>query len=141
MSVSTFSAGKNWPWQQTREASSRKAMRRVWTGDALDLDVGSVEGVGLPHFVGVGLGEGQALLVGALGVGLEQFVLLDDAAEGVGRDLRAGEQALLDAEPIEDGQSGALPWSLGSTSCDGLRPPPPAAPCGSCPCRSGVCFP
>ena len=38
-------------------------MRRVWTGDALDLDVRAVEGVGLPHFIGVGFGEGQAVFV------------------------------------------------------------------------------
>jgi hypothetical protein len=39
----------------------------------------------------VSFGEGQAQFVGAVGVGLEQLVLLDHAPKGVGRDLRAGE--------------------------------------------------
>ena len=62
---------------------------------AVDVDIRPVERVGLPHFIGVGLGEGQPVFVGAVLVGLEQFVLLDQPAEGVGRDLRTGEQALL----------------------------------------------
>ena len=33
--------------------------------------------------------------------GLKQFMLFDHAAESVGRNLRAGEQALLYSEPVE----------------------------------------
>ena len=83
-------------------------------GRAVDLDIRAVERVGLPHFIGVGLGKGQAVFVGAVPVGLEHFVLLDQAAEGVGGDLGAGQQTLLDAQPVEQGAAWAFcrgPWA------------------------------
>ena len=49
-------------------------------GRALELDVRAVEGVGLPHFIGVGFGKSQALFVFRLGLGLEHVELFDDAA-------------------------------------------------------------
>jgi hypothetical protein len=36
-------------------------------GSAIDLDVRAVEGIGLPHFVGVGFGKGQPLFAFGLG--------------------------------------------------------------------------
>ena len=56
---------------------------------ALVLDVRADERVGLPHFIGVSFGEGQAQFAGAVRIGFEQFVLLDDAPKGVGSDLAA----------------------------------------------------
>jgi len=53
--------------------------------------------------------------VRALWVGLEQFVLLDDPAKGVGSNLRAGEVTAFDAQPIEQRQGGRLPVALGRT--------------------------
>ena len=47
-----------------------KAMSRVCTGTPLMVDVRAVERVGLPHFVGVGLGESQPVFVGAVLSGL-----------------------------------------------------------------------
>lgn len=44
--------------------------------NALGLDVRAVEGVGLPHLVGVGFGEGQADFVGALCLGFENSKVL-----------------------------------------------------------------
>ena len=38
--------------------------------NAVDLDVGTVEGVGLPHFIGVGFGKSQTLFVVGFGLGL-----------------------------------------------------------------------
>jgi hypothetical protein len=59
-------------------------------GRSFVLNIRADEGVGLPHFIGVGFGESQAQLVGTVRVGLEHFVLFDQAAKGVGRDLGAG---------------------------------------------------
>jgi hypothetical protein len=69
---------------------------------AFDLDIRAIERIGLPHFIGVGFGESQTDLVGALRFGLEQF-------EGVNHTLKAGtrhlgttQESLLDAEAIKD---------------------------------------
>jgi hypothetical protein len=56
---------------------------------APDLEIRADERVGLPHFVGVSFGKSQAQLVGTLPVGLEQFVLPGQPAEGIGRNVRA----------------------------------------------------
>ena len=60
-------------------------------------DVRAVERVGLPQLVGVGLGESEPMLALAIAVGLEQLEVLHQPREGVRRDLRAREHALLDA--------------------------------------------
>ena len=60
------------------------------------LNVRADERVGLPHFIGVGFGEGQAQFAGAVRIGFEQFVLFDDATKGVGSDLGSSEQAFFD---------------------------------------------
>jgi len=88
---------------------------------AVALKIGAVEGVGLPHFVGMGFGEGQADLVGALRIGLEEFVLFDNAAEGVGRDLRAGQQTLLNAQAVEQSRTGRLAAGFWKRLLHGLR--------------------
>ena len=75
-------------------------------GGAFVLEARAIEGIGLPHLVGVGFGEGQALFVLGLGLGFEHVELLDDAGEGVGGHLGACEQPLLDAEAIKDGAFG-----------------------------------
>ena len=83
------------------------------------LDVRAVEGVSLPHFVGVGFGEGQALLVFGVGLWLEHVELPDDTAEGIGSDLGTGEQAQFDAQAVEDGELGGAA-DFGQRSIDGL---------------------
>ena len=109
---------------------------------AVELDIRPVERVGLPHFIGVGFGKGQAEFVGAFRVGLEQFVLLDQPAEGVGGDLRAGQQAL---PRCRGGRArpavGRFAVDFGQHLADGFQHVFRARPCGSCPCRSGACFP
>src|ERR1051326_335531 len=57
------------------------------------------------YVIGMSFGESQSQFVGALGVGLEQFILLDHAAEGVGSDLAASQQSLFDAQPVEQSRS------------------------------------
>src|SRR5437773_1633004 len=52
-------------------------------GRALVLNVRADERVGLPHFIGLSFGEGQPQFAGAVRIGFEQFVSLDDAAKGV----------------------------------------------------------
>jgi hypothetical protein len=89
-------------------------------GDAFVLEVRPDQGVGLPHVVGVRFGESQAEFVRALRVGLEQFILLDDPAKGVGSNLRAGQAAGLDAQPIEQRQGGRLPVGFGPDLTEGL---------------------
>jgi hypothetical protein len=58
--------------------------------------------------------------VGTLLIVFEQFVLLDHAAEGVGRNLGAGEQSLLDAQPVEQGQRRRFSAGLGPHLAEGL---------------------
>jgi hypothetical protein len=65
--------------------------------------MGPVQGVALPHVVGVCLGEGEAGFGAGVTDGFEQIEAVDDAAEGIGRYLRALEQALLDAGAIHFG--------------------------------------
>ena len=65
------------------------------------------------------LGEGQALFIVRLNLGLEHVELFDNAGERVGRHLGAGEQPLLDAEAIEDGALGYA-MGLGQEGVDGL---------------------
>lgn len=87
-----------------------KQMRKVFLGFAVQagFEMGTVEGVALPHVVGVGLGEGETGLGALLTGGLEQIEAHDDAAEGVGGDLRTLEQAALDAGAIDFGDVGAF---------------------------------
>ena len=65
------------------------------------LHVRPVHGVGLPHVVSVGFGEGETAFVWGFRVRFEEFVVFDDAAEGVGGDLLAPEEAALDADAID----------------------------------------
>ena len=75
----------------------------------IDRDVRPIKRVGLPHFIGVGLGKSQPVFVGAVLIGLEHFKLIDQPAEGVGRNLRTGEQPLLNAQAISKARVGVLP--------------------------------
>jgi len=87
--------------------------------NAVDLDVGTVEGVGLPHFIGVGFGKSQALFVVGLCLGLEHVELLDDAGEGARGHLPTSQQPLFDTKPIEDGTFGRAA-ELGQEGVNGL---------------------
>ena len=49
----------------------------------------------------MGLGKREAAFGAVLGVGLEEVIAVDDAAEGIGGDLAAVEVALLDAGAVE----------------------------------------
>lgn len=60
------------------------------------------------------------MFVGVVLVGLEQFALLDDAAKNGGRDLRAGEPTLFDAEPIEQGWGGRFAVGFGPDFTEGV---------------------
>ena len=71
----------------------------AWQGDA-----GTEEGVGLPGLVGMAFGEGQAPFVRGFFVGLEQIKLLDEAAEGVGSDLIAPQEAFFDTAAVDLGE-------------------------------------
>jgi hypothetical protein len=84
-------------------------------------DERTVEGVGLPHFVGVGLGKGQPVLVPAVVLRLEQFVLLDHPPERIGRDLGSREQPLLNAQAIEQGQRRGFAVGFGLHFAEGLQ--------------------
>lgn len=84
-------------------------------------DVRAVEGVGLPEFVGVGLGEGQPVAAFAVAAGLEQVEAFDQPGEGVGRDPVAGEHALLDAQAVEQRACRGLAMRLGQDGADGLE--------------------
>ena len=66
-------------------------------------DVGPDEGVGLPHLVRMRLGEREATLGFVRGLWREEPVRLHDTAEGVGGDLGALEQPVLDADAVEGG--------------------------------------
>ena len=68
-----------------------------------DFEVRSMEGITLPEVVGVGFGKGEARLRRALTGGFEQVVTVDDAAKGVGRDLRADQKgATLRVVPLSE---------------------------------------
>src|SRR5580658_9166424 len=82
---------------------------------AVALNIRAVEGVGLPHVVGMGLGERQAHFVGALHIGLEQFILFDNAPEGGGRDLGTGQQTFLNAQAVEQTRTGRFAMSFGES--------------------------
>lgn len=69
-------------------------------GLAIDLEVRPKEGVALPHVIGVRLGESQAMLVGALIIGLKHLVLFDNASESIGSDLRTSEPAFFQTKSI-----------------------------------------
>lgn len=64
-------------------------------------EVGSVQGVDLPEFVGVGFGKGETAfrVVGLFA--FEEVVFVDGAAEGTRCDLVAAEVALFDAGAVE----------------------------------------
>ena len=68
---------------------------------AWEAEVGSVEGVALPEVVGVGLGEGETAFWDLGGVGFEEVVFFNGAAEGIGSDLVTAEVALLDTGAVE----------------------------------------
>lgn len=76
-------------------------------------DIRAKECVGLPHFVGVSFGEGEADFARSLGVVLEHFVLLDESAEGVGSDLCACEQTFLDRKAVKQSGGGVFAVSFG----------------------------
>ena len=82
-------------------------------GLAVDLEIGAEQGVALPHVVGMRLGKGQTTLVGALIFGLEEIVLFDDAAEGIGSDLRSCEPTFFQAEAIDGREGGSLMMEFG----------------------------
>ena len=88
---------------------------------ALVLNVRADERVGLPHFIGVGFSEGQAQFAGAVRIGFEKFVSLDDAAKGVGSDLATSEQAFFDAQSIEGGARRAFAVDLWQDLTDGFQ--------------------
>ena len=67
------------------------------------VQIGAVEGVGLPEVVGVGLGKGEAGFGAVVAEGGEKIELVDDAAEGVGGDLFAADEAAPDALAVNDG--------------------------------------
>ena len=84
------------------------------------LDIGAVEGVSLPHFIGMGFGKGQTALVVAVAISFEQFVFPNQASEGVGRDLGPSQHALLDTEPVNSGAVWPVPVDFGQDGIDGL---------------------
>src|SRR5213075_1635449 len=88
---------------------------------ALVLNVRADERVGLPHFIGVGFGEGQAQFAGAIRIGFEQFVLFDDAPKGVGSDLGTREQAFFDGQSVEGGARRGFAVDLGQDLADGFQ--------------------
>ena len=57
------------------------------------VQIGAVEGVGLPEVVGVGFGKGEAGFGAVVAEGFEEVELFDDATEGVGGDLFAADEA------------------------------------------------
>ena len=61
----------------------------------------------------VAVGEGQAQFVGAVRIRFEQFVLFDDAAKGVGRDLGTSEQAFFYGQSVESGTRRGFAVDLG----------------------------
>lgn len=77
------------------------------------LNIRAIECIGLPHVVGVSFGEGQAQLIGAVLLGLKQFVFFDQPAKGIGRNLRAGQQPPFDAQPIEQSAAGRFAMDFG----------------------------
>jgi hypothetical protein len=72
----------------------------------LERQIRPAQGVGLPHFIGVSFGKSQADLIGTVRVGFEQFILFDDPAKRVGRDLGTGQQPRFNAEPIDHREPG-----------------------------------
>ena len=86
-----------------------------------DAHIRAAERVGLPHFIRVGLGESEPALVFTGVLGREQLVLLDDAPEGVGSDLLAGEMPLLNAETVNEGERDRLAAGPGLDLADGIK--------------------
>ena len=72
------------------------------------VQIGAVEGVGLPEVVGVGFGEGEAGFGAVFAKGREQVEFFHDAAEGVRSDALALEQSAADAFTIDDGDVARL---------------------------------
>ncbi len=85
------------------------------------LDIGTDQSVRLPHLVGMGFGKSHSDLVGGLIVGLEELVLIDSAAKSVGSDLGSGEDALLNAEAVDQGDGGRWDMDLGLNLTNGLK--------------------
>jgi len=90
-------------------------------GRAVDLNMRPVERVGLPHLVGVGLGEGQPDFVGRLGVGLEQFKFPDQPVKSGAGDLRALKLPLFNAEAVKDGAFGNAAMRFGEHGLNGFK--------------------
>src|SRR5208282_4085532 len=90
-------------------------------GDAPDLEVRAVERVGLPHLIGVGFGEGQAVFARAVAVGLEHFVLADQAVEGGAGHLGTVQKPLLDAQAVEDRTLWSVAMDFGPDRLDDFQ--------------------
>lgn len=82
------------------------------------LDVRAVEGVGLPKLVGVRLGESEPVLALAVAIGLEQFEAFDQPGKRVRRHLRADQDTLFDAQPVEQGAGRRLAVGFGQDRAD-----------------------
>lgn len=85
------------------------------------MEVGSVEGIDLPHVIGVGFGEGTAALGTTGAVVFEEFVFFDGTAEGGGGDLVAAQDSLLDAGAVEGGDVGDFLMETGEDFFDGFE--------------------
>ncbi len=83
------------------------------------VQIGAVEGVGLPEVVGVGFGKGEAGFGAVVAEGFEEVELFDDSTEGVGGDLFAADEAAADAFAIDDGDVAGLAVEGGQDGFDG----------------------
>jgi len=79
-------------------------------GDSANAHMRAVERVGLPHFIGMGFGKGEAHFVGRLTIRQEELVLVDKAPEGVRCNLETREVTGFNAKPVEhDSRKGSVP--------------------------------
>ena len=90
-------------------------------GVGADLQVGTKQGVGLPHFIGVLLGKGQPMLVGDLRIRFEHFKLGNDAAEGIGGDFLPTKQSALDADAVNFAQAMGFSPEKGESLFEGIQ--------------------
>src|ERR1035438_8458165 len=84
-------------------------------------DVRPVARWALPHFIGVGLGKGEPVFMGAVLTRLEPFKWIDQPAESVGRNLRADEPSLLHAPAIKQGARGRFTVAFGPDLAEGFQ--------------------
>ena len=95
----------------------------AWFG--IDVQVGAVQGVGLPHVVGMGFGECQAgFFDRALGQSVdvvEQPECVDVTAKGVGGDSVATQMALLDAGAVNGFDVDGFAVERGHDFLDGFQ--------------------